>query len=278
MQKQEPEMSLACMVLWFALLWVGYRYFPAGWLAPWNTTARFSFLLSCGFWVVCILGSLMMICSYFGHGASPVFRLEPAVYIGITFSGLICIAFAAFLQWLNGGNLPSAFTTPGQLLATTVTEPPTDHAELLDNEQSLRRGMEKLSIEQDKQCSFITEIEHERALVVSKLRQAGVSSNSDLEGNAEGHVYAQELLEIECTLRTMQDRARAQSLVLTKAESLLRKIGRQNRLREVGLDSNAPQQFAQLRVEIDEMLRPDSTPSSNVLQLDQVLREALLDR
>ena len=278
MQKKEPEMSLFCIAIWFGLLWVAYRYFPAGWVTPWNFSGRLSFLLSCAIWTAGTFGSLGIMIAYLDQDAKPVFQLEPPIYIGTTFGGLVCIGLIAIQHYINCGSLPPLNTAVVEVLAASTNEKRAEPAEMLDNEQSLGLGMEKLRIEQEKLGTFITEMEHERTLVVSRLRQAGVSSNKDLEGNAEGQVYAQELLEIERTLRAMRDRARAQSLMLTKAESLLRKIGRQNRLKEVGLDSQAPEQFAQLRVEIDEMLRPDSIPSSNVLQLDQVLREALQDQ
>jgi hypothetical protein len=64
------------------------------------------------------------------------------------------------------------------------------------------------------------------------------------------------------------------ALSVSKGESVLRKIERQKRLLETGVDLN---ELAAFRVEIEERLRSGDEPQSagEAIRLDQVIREAV---
>ena len=159
----------------------------------------------------------------------------------------------------------------------SVVNPPVKKPDVQNDETSLQTNLDEWKSQYARLGNLAQEMEQEKTVIVRKLRAIGIFSGKDLGKNAEGRLYADELLEIVQTIREIENKTKSLSFAIAQGESLLRKIDRQRRLQYAGINSEQRNAFTRVRQGIEERLR-SSAPENGVgivLQIEDVLADEL---
>ena len=158
-----------------------------------------------------------------------------------------------------------------------AANPPVEKPNIQNDETSLQTNLDEWNSQQARLRELARDMQQEKSVIVRKLQAVGISSGNDLAGNAEGRLYADELMEIVQTIREIDQKTESLSFAIAQGESLLRKIDRQKRLQYAGITSEQREVFASVRLGIEERLRTNtrSDNAAEALQMNDVLDQEL---
>ncbi len=165
--KPEPDVPLVGVVGWFVLLQVVSHVFPEAWRAPWSFGGWVSPVLSTAAWFVGGFSTVAIVMMFVKQERKPLFTMPLELLRVMAGWGLVFFALVAAVHFVSAPNIR----------APVVAEAP------------LKSQIEKLRVRQVKVGVLISDLERDRAAVVTRIR----------EGDAR--VFGQELLDIDRSLK-----------------------------------------------------------------------------
>ena len=136
-----------------------------------------------------------------------------------------------------------------------------------------------LQVWQDKLEKLATakvQFEKEKRSLLSKMATMGFRSSKDINNSKANQKIAEELLELQTQIKTLDIQQAKYKSAVEQIESALRRITRQERMEEAGVSNEDTNKLAQTAAELDERLQSGSDQSLVVkIELDSLLKETL---
>lgn len=179
--------------------------------------------------------------------------------------------------WFKGAERPGVAVTTQE---ASEGPPAAQGRELQTRFEQQRWDLRKRVADLERKVEALTavmmDLTHERGETVRKLRAAGVTSARDLQGNALAQAYARNLQQVRQELEAVQGKLQLYRVVLEEGNAVLRRVERQLKLAQAGIEDEEIVELTTALRRIDERLKADDAPmAADPLRLEAVLEEEL---